>query len=322
MILIINTLTRGITTALCIALLCISSHLCAQGTEDENAHYELAQRIFKDGLYADAARGIQAIHHQLPHQQAAARRYVARWTGTCQSRTIRPRTRSPSTIHRPLPRPHRRHYRNARTRPCTQPTWRTHPGWRSLSRRTRGLIPPRQTRPRTSYQPERTTTKAAPYQKLARPFANSPNNIPNHPSSTKPPSTWAASSLKNRAPKKPSYNFAPSPNIPVPQSANPTPLLEMGNIALSRDNLSEAERIFANLRARYPATLAAQNSHLIIGAWHAGKDDWTSAEKTYNNALVKIPNKHPAPAGPCWEVQMQNANSAKAKGRYSATPHF
>ncbi|MYF72129.1 MAG: tetratricopeptide repeat protein, partial [Gemmatimonadetes bacterium] len=56
MILIINTLTRGITTAFCILLLGISSHLCAQGTQDENAHYELATRIFDDGLYADAAR--------------------------------------------------------------------------------------------------------------------------------------------------------------------------------------------------------------------------------------------------------------------------
>ena len=54
MILIIKTLPRGITTALCILL--ISSHLCAQGTQDENAHYELATRIFNDGLYADAAR--------------------------------------------------------------------------------------------------------------------------------------------------------------------------------------------------------------------------------------------------------------------------
>ncbi|MDE2798298.1 MAG: tetratricopeptide repeat protein, partial [Gemmatimonadota bacterium] len=42
-------------TLICI-LLGISSHLCAQGTQDENAHYELAQRIFNDGLYADAAR--------------------------------------------------------------------------------------------------------------------------------------------------------------------------------------------------------------------------------------------------------------------------
>ncbi|MDE2800839.1 MAG: tetratricopeptide repeat protein, partial [Gemmatimonadota bacterium] len=70
----------------------------------------------------------------------------------------------------------------------------------------------------------------------------------------------------------------------------PDALLEMGNIALSRDNLSETERIFATLRARYPATPAAQNSHLITGAWHAGKNDWASAEKTYNNALIKIPN--------------------------------
>ena len=47
------TWKRGLTIGFCALFFCVSPGLCAQ---DEKSHFELAVRIFNDGMYGDAAR--------------------------------------------------------------------------------------------------------------------------------------------------------------------------------------------------------------------------------------------------------------------------
>ena len=182
-------------------------------------------------------------------------------------------------------------------------------------------IPPRQTRPRTSYQLARTTTKAAPYQKRARPMVNSSNNIPNPLSSMKPPSTWAASSSKKRAPKKPSRNFAPSPNVPALQSANPTPSSKW---ATSPYRATTCPKQSASLQTCAPDIPQHPLPKTRISSRARGTPTKTTGQALKKPITTPLQKYRTTPVAnrPCWEVQMQNANAATAKVRYSATPHF
>ena len=307
---LINILTRGITTALCILLLGISSHLFAQGTQDENAHYELATRIFNDGLYADAAREYKQfiINYPTSKRLPDAMLRVGRLMPEPNNTTSHSKpfnntsTAIPATSKSPVPCAHApMHSANSENTPEQA---------RPIATYT-PPIPPRQTRPRTSYQPARTTTKAAPYQKRARPIANSENNIPNRRSSTKPPSTWAASSSNKPAPKKPSRNFAPSPNVPVLQSASPTPSSKW---ATSPYRATTSQKPNASLQTCVPdipqhppprtRTSSQARGTLAKTTGHALKKLITTPSQKYRTT--------PAANRPCWAVQMQNANSAKA----------
>ena len=266
-----------------------TSSLCAQGTQDENSHFELAQRIYNDGLYADAAREYK--------------QFIINFSTS---------KRLPDATLR-VGQAHARAEQYDRALEAFQQFIDRYPTHIEVGSAMRA-------RADALSQLGEYTRSGAAYRDVHAAYpasTNAPQDLLSagenyHKGGTLPEAGAAYRQLATQYPKSPLINeasfnlgrvlleesraeealaqFRTLAEHPGPTKRKPDALLEMGNIALSRDNLPEAERIFANLRARYPATPAAQNSHLILGAWHAGKNDWARAEKTYNNALATIPN--------------------------------
>ena len=289
MILIINTLTRGITTAFCILLLGISSHLCAQGTQDENAHYELATRIFDDGLYADAAREYKQFIINFPTSKrlpdamlrvglalARAEQYDLALEAF-QQFIDRYATHIDVIVAM-----------RARANALSQLGEHTRAG--AAYRDVHAAYPASTNAPQDLLSAGENYHKGGALSEAGAAFRQLVEQYPKSSLINEATFNLGSVLLEESRTEEALVQFRTLAERPGPAKRKPDALLEMGNIALSRDELSEAERIFANLRARYPATPAAQNSHLITGAWHAGKNDWASAEKTYNNALGTIPN--------------------------------
>lgn len=74
-----------------------------------------------------------------------------------------------------------------------------------------------------------------------------------------------------------------------PTERKPDALLEMGNIALSRDDLPEAERLFGDLKQKFPQSTSAENAYLVLATYYADHEDWENADKTYQNAQMNLP---------------------------------
>ena len=285
----INTLTRGIATAFCILLLGISSHLCAQGTQDENAHYELAQRIFNDGLYADAAREYKQFiinypnSKRLPDAMLRVGQALARAEQYDRAREAFRQfiDRYPTHIDVIVAM-------RARANALSQLGEHIQAG--AAYRDVHAAYPASTNAPQDLLSAGENYHKGGALTEAGAAFRQLVEQYPKSPLINEATFNLGRVLLEESRTEEALVQFRTLAEHPGSTKRKPDALLEMGNIALSRDNLSEAERIFATLRATYPATLAAQNSYLITGAWHAGKNDWTSAEKTYNNALVKIPN--------------------------------
>ena len=287
MILIINTLTRGIATAFCILL--ISSHLCAQGTQDENAHYELATRIFDDGLYADAAREYRQFiinyptSKRLPDAMLRVGQALARAEQYDLALEAFQQFIDRYATHIEVGSAMR-----ARAHALSQLGEHTRAG--AAYRDVHAAYPASTNAPQDLLSAGENYHKGGALSEAGAAFRQLVEQYPKSPLINEATFNLGSVLREESRTEEALVQFRTLAERPGPAKRKPDALLEMGNIALSRDELSEAERIFATLRARYPATPAAQNSHLITGAWHAGKNDWASAEKTYNNALAKIPN--------------------------------
>ena len=78
-------------------------------------------------------------------------------------------------------------------------------------------------------------------------------------------------------------------NYSGPTERKPDALLELGKIALAREDLSEANRIFDDLRKRFAQSLSAENAYLVLGNWYATREDWPNAENTYRQATTQLP---------------------------------
>ncbi len=276
-------------TLICIVLFGISSHLCAQGTQDENSHYELAQRIYSDGLYADAAREYKQFIINYPNSK-----------------------RLPDAMLR-VGQAHAKAKQYDRALEAFRQYIDRYPTHIEVASAMRA-------RAHALNQLEEYTRSGAAYRDVHAAYSASENapqdllsaGLNYHKGGALPEAGETFRQLVAQYPKSPLIDeaifnlgrvlleqtrteealtqFRTLAEYAGPTKRKPDALLEMGNIALSRDNLSEAERIFANLRAQYPTSPAAQNSHLITGTWHANKNEWARAEKTYNNALATIPN--------------------------------
>ena len=276
-------------TLICIVLFGISSHLCAQGTQDENSHYELAQRIYSDGLYADAAREYKQFIINYPNSK-----------------------RLPDAMLR-VGQAHAKAKQYDRALEAFRQYIDRYPTHIEVASAMRA-------RAHALSQLEEYTRSGAAYRDVHAAYSASENapqdllsaGLNYHKGGALPEAGETFRQLVAQYPKSPLIDeaifnlgrvlleqtrteealtqFRTLAEYAGPTKRKPDALLEMGNIALSRDNLSEAERIFANLRAQYPTSPAAQNSHLITGTWHANKNEWARAEKTYNNALATIPN--------------------------------
>ena len=287
MILIINTLTRGIATALCIVL--ISSHLCAQGTQDENAHYELATRIFNDGLYADAAREYKQFiinfptSKRLPDAMLRVGQALARAEQYDLALEAFQQFIDRYATHIDVIVAMR-----ARANALSQLGEHTRAG--AAYRDVHAAYPASTNAPQDLLSAGENYHKGGALSEAGAAYRQLVEQYPKSPLINEATFNLGRVLLEESRTEEALVQFRTLSERPGSAKRKPDALLEMGNIALSRDNLSEAERIFATLRARYPATPAAQNSHLITGAWHADKNDWANAEKTYNNALTTIPN--------------------------------
>ena len=275
-------------TLICILLL-ISSHLCAQGTQDENAHYELAQRIFNDGLYADAAREYKQFIINYPNSKRLPDAMLR--VGQAHARAEQ-YDRALEAFRQFIDR-YPTHIEvgsamRARANALSQLGEHTRAG--AAYRDVHAAYPASTNAPQDLLSAGENYHKGGALSEASAAFRQLVEQYPKSSLINEATFNLGRVLLKESRTEEALVQFRTLAEHPGSAKRKPDALLEMGNIALSRDNLSEAERIFATLRARYPATPAAQNSHLILGAWHAGKNDWASAEKTYNNALVKIPN--------------------------------
>ena len=287
MILFINTLTRGIATAFCILL--ISSHLCAQGTQDENAHYELATRIFDDGLYADAAREYRQfiINYPTSKRLPDAMLRVGQALARAEQYDL-----ALEALQQFIDR-YATHIEVAsamRTRANALSQLGEHTRAGGAYREVHAAYPASTNAPQDLLSAGENYHKGGALSEAGAAYRQLVEQYPKSSLINEATFNLGRVLLEETRTEEALAQFRTLAERPGPSKRKPDALLEMGNIALSRDNLPEAERIFATLRARYPATPAAQNSHLITGAWHAGKNDWASAEKTYNNALATIPN--------------------------------
>ena len=283
-----RTRTRGITTAFFILIFGISS-LCAQGTQDENSHFELAQRIFNDGLYADAAREYKQFiinfptSKRLPDAMLRVGQALARAEQYDLALEAFQQFIDRYATHIEIGSAMR-----ARANALSQLGEHTRAG--AAYREVHAAYPASTNAPQDLLSAGENYHKGGALSEAGAAFRQLAEQYPKSPIANEATFNLGSVLLEESRTEEALEQFRTLAERPGASKRKPDALLKMGNIALSRDNLSEAERIFANLRARYPATPAAQNSHLILGAWHAGKNDWARAEKTYNNALATIPN--------------------------------
>lgn len=267
----------------------ISSHLYAQGTQDENSHYELAQRIFNDGLYADAAREYKQFiinyptSERLPDAMLRVGRAHARAEQYDHAREAFQQFIDRYPIHIEVASAMR-----ARAHALSQLGEHTRSG--AAYRDVHAAYPASTNAPQNLLSAGENYHKGGALLEAGAAYRQLVAQYPKSPLINEATFNLGRVLLEQTRTEEALAQFRTLAEHPGPTKRKPDALLAMGNIALSRDNLQEAERIFANLRARYPATPAAQNAYLILGAWHAGKNDWTRAEKTYNNALTTIPN--------------------------------
>ena len=276
-------------TFLCIVLLGISSHLCAQGTQDENAHYELATRIFDDGLYADAAREYKQfiINYPTSKRLPDAMLRVGQAYASAEQYDLALEALQ-QFIDRYATHIEVASAMRARANALSQLGEHTRAG--AAYRDVHVAYPASTNAPQDLLSAGENYHKGGALSEAGAAYRQLVEQYPKSPLINEATFNLGRVLLEESRTEEALAQFRTLAERPGSTKRKPDALLEMGNIALSRDDLSEAERIFATLRARYPTTPAAQNSHLITGAWHAGKNDWERAEKTYNNALAKIPN--------------------------------
>jgi TolA-binding protein len=74
-----------------------------------------------------------------------------------------------------------------------------------------------------------------------------------------------------------------------PTERKPDALLEIGKVALYSEDLPEADRIFSELRRSFPNSSSAQTSYLVVASWYASSENWQEAENVYRLARENLP---------------------------------
>ena len=69
----------------------------------------------------------------------------------------------------------------------------------------------------------------------------------------------------------------------------PDALLEIGKTALAMNDVKEAEAAFGTLRRAYPRHAAAGASYLELAAWFEGRENWPKAAEIYGLARANLP---------------------------------
>ncbi len=69
----------------------------------------------------------------------------------------------------------------------------------------------------------------------------------------------------------------------------PDALLQIGELALARQDLVEAERVFSQLRKNFPKSTSAERSYLVRARWFSAQEDWQRAAQIYAEARSALP---------------------------------
>lgn len=69
----------------------------------------------------------------------------------------------------------------------------------------------------------------------------------------------------------------------------PDALLEIGKTALGLKDVKQAEAVFGTLRRAYPRHAAAGASYLELAAWYEGRENWPKAAEVYGLARGNLP---------------------------------
>lgn len=69
----------------------------------------------------------------------------------------------------------------------------------------------------------------------------------------------------------------------------PDALLQIGKLALAGKDAIEAERVFSQLRKAFPNSISAERSYLVRARWFSDQGDWPRAARIYEEARASLP---------------------------------
>lgn len=283
--LLLSTWKRGLALGLCLLFFAALPGLCAQ---DEKSHFELAVRIFNDGMYSDAAREFRQFIIHFPTSERLPDAMLRLGQAHAKAEQYdRARDAFQQFIDR---NPNHIEVGNAmRARADALSRLKEHTRAGEAYRAVHAAYPASEHAPQDLLAAGENYHKGGVLSKAGDAFRQLIAQYPNSPLVAEATFNLGRVLLQESRTDQALAQFRTLAESPTSAKRKPDALLEMGNIALAHDDLREAERVFRTLRNGFPQTPAAENSHLILAAWHAGKSDWASAEATYDRALATLP---------------------------------
>ena len=280
-----STWKRGLTIGFCAIFFCVSPGLCAQ---DEKSHFELAVRIFNDGMYGDAAREFKQFIIHFPTSERLPDAMLRLGQAHAKAEQYaRARDAFQQFIDRNPDHLEVGNAMRARADALAQLGEYIRAG--EAYRAVHAAYPASERAPRDLLSAGENHHKGGALSKAGDAFRQLIAQYPESPLVDEAIFNLGRVSLEESRTAEALAQFRILAESPTFAKRKPDALLEMGKIALSRDDLQEAERVFGTLRNGFPQTPAAETSHLILAAWHAGKSDWARAEATYDRALGILP---------------------------------
>ena len=280
-----TTWKRGLTIGFCAIFFCVSPGLCAQ---DEKSHFELAVRIFKDGMYGDAAREFKQFIINFPTSERLPDAMLRLGQAHAKAEQYdRARDAFRQFIEQ---NPDHFEVGNAmRARADALSRLGEHTRAGEAYRAVHAAYPASERAPQDLLSAGESYREGGALAEAGDAFRQLIAQYPKSPLVDEAIFALGRVLLEESRTDQALAQFRILAESPAAAKRKPDALLEMGNIALSHDDLREADRVFGTLRNGFPQTPAAENSHLVLAAWHAGKSDWARAEATYDRALALLP---------------------------------
>ena len=279
---------RGLTIGFCTVFLLALPGLCAQGTQDEKSHFELAIRIFNDGMYSDAAREFKQFIINFPTSERLPDAMLRLGRAYAKAEQYdRAREAFRQFIDR---NPNHLEVGNAmRARADALSRLEEHTRAGEAYRAVHAAYPASERAPQDLLSAGENYHEGGALSDAGAALRQLIAQYPKSPLVNEATFNLGRILLDESRTEEALAQFRILAESSGPTKRKPDALLEMGKIALARDDLSEAERVFGELRNGFPQTPAAENSHLITAAWRAGKSDWARAEAIYDRALSALP---------------------------------
>lgn len=309
----------GLTIGFCSVFFLALPGLCVQGTQDEKSHFELAVRIFNDGMYRDAAREFRQFIINFPTSERLPDAMLRLGQAHAEAEQYdRAREAFRQFINR---NPNHIEVGNAmRARADALSRLGEHTRAGGAYRAVHAAYPASERAAQDLLSAGENYHEGGALSEAGAAFRQLIAQYPTSPLVDEATFNLGRVLLEESRTEEALAQFRTLAESPGPTKREPDALLEMGNIALLRDDLSEAERVFRTLRNGFPQTPAAENSHLIVAAWHADKNDWARAEATYDRALSVLPRnlrRQRAVLGSA-NAKRKLGKSSEALSRYAA----